>query len=86
MGGSMGFGKLDDYMEELDALDMDFQALVVCGNNKRLYYNASRMKLKKSFFLYQYVDNVDLMMDAADCIISKPGGITLSEALPRNCR
>jgi processive 1,2-diacylglycerol beta-glucosyltransferase len=27
------------------------------------------------------VDNVDVMMDAADCIITKPGGLTVTEAM-----
>jgi processive 1,2-diacylglycerol beta-glucosyltransferase len=29
------------------------------------------------------VDNVDIMMDAADLIVTKPGGLTVSEALAK---
>ncbi|NLD88267.1 MAG: galactosyldiacylglycerol synthase, partial [Clostridiales bacterium] len=30
-----------------------------------------------------FVDNVDEMMDAADCIITKPGGLTTTESLAK---
>jgi chemotaxis response regulator CheB len=33
---------------------------------------------------YGYVNNVEVFMDAADCIITKPGGITVSECLVKN--
>jgi processive 1,2-diacylglycerol beta-glucosyltransferase len=37
----------------------------------------------KRFDVYGYVDYIDLMMDAADCVVTKPGGITSSEALAK---
>ncbi|MGI6031091.1 MAG: MGDG synthase family glycosyltransferase [Eubacteriales bacterium] len=83
MSGSMGFGKIDRSIEKLDELDMDFQGLVVCGNNKEMYRKISAMELHKDFRIFGYVNNVDVMMDAADCIITKPGGITSSEALAK---
>lgn len=83
MSGSMGYGKIDESIEKLDGLDLDAQVMVVCGNNKRMYHKVSALQTKKRFEIYGYVDNVDLMMDAADCIITKPGGITTSEALAK---
>ena len=83
MSGSMGYGNIEKTIEQLDCLPLDFQALVVCGNNKGLYRELKQMKLKKDFRLYGYVNNVDVMMDASDCIITKPGGLTTSEALAK---
>lgn len=83
MSGSMGYGKIDKTIQRLDELPIDFQTLVVCGKNKRQYIKIKKLKTKKRFDVYGYVDNVDLMMDAADCIITKPGGITSSEALAK---
>ncbi len=83
MSGSMGFGHLDETIEKLDLLPLDYQALVVCGNNKRMYNLLKTIRIKKDFRIYGFVDNVDLMMDAADCIITKPGGLTSSEALAK---
>jgi processive 1,2-diacylglycerol beta-glucosyltransferase len=83
MSGSMGYGKIDESIEKLDSLDIDFQVIVVCGNNKRMYQKVSELQTRKRFDIYGYVDNVDIMMDAADCIITKPGGITSSEAMAK---
>lgn len=85
MSGSMGYGKIDRSLQKIDELPMDFQIMVVCGNNKRMYRKIQKMQsaLKKDVRVYGYVDNVYMMMDAADCIITKPGGITSSEALAK---
>jgi len=83
MSGSMGYGKIDESIWMLDSLNFDFQVIVVCGNNKRMLKKIEGIKTKKRFDIYGYVDNVDLMMDAADCIITKPGGITSSEAMAK---
>lgn len=83
MSGSMGYGKIDESIEKLDKVDIDFQAMVVCGNNKRVYKRLKEAVTKKKLYVYGYVDNIDLMMDAADCLITKPGGITSSEALAK---
>jgi processive 1,2-diacylglycerol beta-glucosyltransferase len=83
MSGSMGYGKIDKNIEDMDNLPFDFQAIVVCGNNKRQYRKIKSLPKNKRFDLYGYVNNVDIMMEAADCIISKPGGITTSEALAK---
>lgn len=85
MSGSMGYGKIDKSLMKIDELSMDFQILVVCGNNKKMYKKINKMQgnMKKDIRVYGYVDNVYRMMDAADCIITKPGGITSSEALAK---
>lgn len=83
MSGSMGYGKIDESIEKLDALNLDFQVIVVCGNNKRMHHKVSALQTQKQFYIYGYVSNVDIMMDAADCIITKPGGITTSEAMAK---
>ena len=83
MSGSMGYGNIDESIEMLDRLNIDFQVMVVCGNNKRMYRKVKALSTRKRFDIYGYVDNVDVMMDAADCIITKPGGITTSEAMAK---
>jgi processive 1,2-diacylglycerol beta-glucosyltransferase len=83
MSGSMGYGRIDESIERLDRLNFDFQVIVVCGNNKKMYKKVKALTTRKRFDIYGYADNVDLMMDAADCIITKPGGITTSEAMAK---
>lgn len=83
MMGSMGYGKISEQIKLLDAVDGDFQILCVCGNNDKMYKSISKHKWNKKIYLYGFVDNVDVMMDAADCIITKPGGLTTSEAMAK---
>jgi len=41
------------------------------------------MRTKKRILNLGYVNYVDKLMDASDCIISKPGGLTTSEAMAK---
>lgn len=83
MGGSMGFGNLVDNVKELDELDADFQMIVVCGNNAKAFDDLQKLKTKKKIYVYGYANNVHVMMSASDCIVTKPGGLTVSEALTK---
>ncbi len=81
--GSMGYGHIMKELVKLDDMQGDFQILCVCGNNKRLRTLVSGHVWKKKMYVYGYVDNVDVMMDAADVIVTKPGGLTTSEFLAK---
>ncbi len=84
MMGSMGYGtRTMDMLKNLESLDEDFQVLVICGNNRKLKSRISKRKWKKPVLSYGFVDNVDVFMDACDCIITKPGGLSSSEALAK---
>lgn len=83
MSGSMGFGNVLDEIKALDRLEMDYQIITICGNNKKLKQQTDNLKMNKSIYNYGYVNNVDVFMDAADCIVTKPGGLTTSEALAK---
>ncbi len=83
MSGSMGFGKVLDEIKALDRLDFDFQLVTICGNNEKLKRRIDALKTRKKVYNYGYVDNVDVFMDIADCIVTKPGGLTTSEALAK---
>ncbi len=57
---------------------------VVCGNNTRQRAEFEKIRDKMPFakiHVYGFVDNVNDMMDAADLLVSKPGGLTVTEAL-----
>lgn len=83
MGGGMGLGNIDEYISQIDVLDFDLQMLVVCGNNAKLYQKLKDTNTNKYMKLYEYIDFVDELMNVADCILSKPGGITISESLAK---
>lgn len=83
ISGSMGYGKIDKEIKKLDALEEDFQAIVVCGNNKAMEEKARKIATRHHFSVFGFVNNVEVMMDAANCIITKPGGLTTSEAIEK---
>lgn len=85
MSGSMGFGEVQQDVEELDNMDVDFQMIVVCGSNKKLHVNLSQGiqngLFRKNVLLYGYADNVEEIMAASDVVCTKPGGLSTSETL-----
>jgi processive 1,2-diacylglycerol beta-glucosyltransferase len=83
MSGSMGFGHMIKSIQSLDNMKEDFQILCVCGKNEKIFKRLSKLEFKKDVKLFGFVDNVDLMMDAADCIITKPGGLTTTECMQK---
>lgn len=83
MMGSMGYGNIKDILSEIDGYPHNFQVLCVCGSNEKIKKAVDGFKWQKPVFSYGFVDNVDVMMDASDFIISKPGGLTTSEALAK---
>lgn len=83
MSGSMGYGNLDRVLSTLDALPEHFQMIAVCGTNEKVHASIASRTWKKPLLNLGYTENIPLLMDASDLIISKPGGLTTSEALTR---
>ena len=88
MGGSMGHADHVKNIESLSQIGTPFQFLVVCGNNKKMLYHVEHLAAHYQgscrIYPYGFVHNVEVMMSASDCIVSKPGGLTVSEALAKN--
>lgn len=86
MGGGLGIGSLADIMKKLNDLNNSLQVIFVTGTNKKLFKElqllgkSSRHNVK----VVGYTRNVYRLMTAADLLISKPGGLTCSEALAMN--
>ena len=83
MMGSMGFGNMPKMIAAIDDLELDFQIICVCGNNAAAKKKIDKMEIKHKTYAYGYVNNVDVMMDAADFLITKPGGLSMSESLAK---
>lgn len=83
MMGSMGYGNIQEALTEIDNFDADFQVLIVCGSNEKLRCFVDEQHWKKDMHVYGFVHNVDQLMDASDVIITKPGGLTTSEAFAK---
>lgn len=83
MMGSMGYGNIKKPLIAIDETDEDFQVLCICGSNARMKRAISKYPWHKDIFAYGFTEDIDLMMDASDIIVSKPGGLTTSEAFAK---
>lgn len=88
MGGSMGYGNIAETVKKVDSVEMgtDFHMYVVCGSNAdaREEVNSLAGEVKHSMTVVGFVDYISTLMDAADCIVTKPGGLTTSESMAKN--
>lgn len=85
MGGSLGIGKITKVYENLLKINEDIQIIVIAGNNKKLYYEllSYRHSLDKdsTSYIIGFTDKVNKYMQASDLLLTKPGGLTITEAL-----
>jgi len=75
--GSFGIGPIEEISE---ALHNDCQVIAVCASNKRLYARLQKRDIP-GVKVYGFVNNVEELMAVSDIIITKPGGMTVSEVL-----
>jgi len=85
MGGSHGLGPIERIVKALDRLEFPLQMLVVCGSHKRLYRRLKRgeKRFRKKTCVFDFIENVDELMEVATLLITKPGGLTTAEALSK---
>ncbi len=79
--GAFGFGSLEKITQLLKDVA---QLLVVCGNNQKLYQKLAKAYSGANLKIFGLVKNMHELMSVADVIITKPGGLTISEALVKN--
>ena len=86
MGGSQGLGPVEDIVNMLGGIAISFQLVVVCGINKRLKKILKKKitKHKKKLFILGHVENIDELMEVSIVVVTKPGGLTTSEALSKD--
>lgn len=83
MSGSMSHVKVDKVVKRLDNLDEDFQIVVFLGKKKTFKKKIEKLKLKHKIKMVGFVENIEEYYDAADIIITKPGGLTTSECIAK---
>ena len=86
MAGSMGVSNIVDLYAELCASPLDLQMIIITGNNKKLYdiFSEQIESAPKKTKLLPFTKEVERYMHASDLIVTKPGGLTVSEALACN--
>ena len=83
MGGSLGIGKIAKIYGQLSQLKREVQIIVITGNNKKLYSNLKKLQenSNKPTRIIGYTADVNKYMRSCDLLITKPGGLTITEAL-----
>lgn len=82
MCGSMGCGPIMSIARRIGRdLPDDQDLTIVCGTNKQLYRRLQRRFYDaKNVHVRSYVKDMALLMDSADLYLTKPGGISVTEA------
>lgn len=82
MAGAHGVLKNVKELCEALLLDSEVQIVVVCGKNAALKQSLSELEKAHPDQLKAlgYVEQIDELFRVTDCMITKPGGITLTEA------
>jgi len=81
LGGGFGMGPVAGILSALDKVERDFQTLVVAGRNEKLRRNLACGDFRHPTRILGFVTNMHELMAVADLIVTKPGGLTTSEAL-----
>lgn len=83
--GSRRVDRLLDTLNVLNHFGSPLQLVVVAGKDHDLYEELRQMEWHVPVHLYEYVPNVPQFMRAADCVVSKAGGLVVTEALAAGC-
>jgi processive 1,2-diacylglycerol beta-glucosyltransferase len=81
LSGGFGMGPVAEILAELDKAEGQFQTLVVTGRNEELRRKLAAQDRKHPTHVLGFSTNMHELMAVADLIITKPGGLTSSEAL-----
>ena len=80
MGGSMGCGPIEELALAIaEKSDERTKLLVSCGTNDKLLRSLEKKKSEK-LLPFKYSNDIPTLMAAADLFITKPGGISITEA------
>lgn len=85
MGGSFGAGNIKETLDELLEIDRDFQILVITGRNENLKEKIDKkiasINTNKKICVLGFTDKMNDILASVDVLITKPGGLTTTEAL-----
>ena len=81
--GSMGCGRLEKHALRLcGQLPEDTALVVLCGTNGQLYQRLLPHASER-FRVLRFTERVEMYMAAADAYVTKPGGLTTTEAIAK---
>ena len=83
MGGGLGLGGINGIVKAIDDYMENVQIIAIAGRNNRLETKLKSLSTKNKLMVYGFVNNIHELIELSDCIITKPGGVSVSEVLSR---
>lgn len=90
MGGSFGAGNIKETLDELLSINRDFQIIVIAGRNESLKDKLQKRldivdhNFNKNVLILGFTNKMNDLLASVDILVSKPGGLTTTEALLKN--
>jgi processive 1,2-diacylglycerol beta-glucosyltransferase len=81
VSGGFGVGPVAGILDAANRVETRVQVVVVCGRNEQLRRELAVLNHRHPTRLLGFVSNMHEFMAAADLVVTKPGGLTSSEAL-----
>lgn len=81
-GGSFGAGAVEKTATLLLSIRKEvrpFRLIVICGSNKKLYHRL-KQRFGDAVILLAETDQMGLLLNACDLYLTKPGGLSITEA------
>jgi processive 1,2-diacylglycerol beta-glucosyltransferase len=83
--GGVGIGAIESVVDEILSLCKSIHVLAVCGTNRHLFERLEKTAVRDPFLkVFGFVNNMDELMEAADLVIGKGGGLTITESFVRH--
>jgi UDP-N-acetylglucosamine:LPS N-acetylglucosamine transferase len=79
--GSRRVARFGKVLRAIDQLQLPLQLAVVAGGDEALFAQLQQTNWRGPVHRYNWVDNLPALMQAADCVMSKAGGLIIAEAL-----
>lgn len=85
LAGGFGVGPIGQLFESLLAIEVPLDLAVVAGRNEALKSQLEQVAVPRRHRVkvLGFTDQIDELMAVADIVVTKPGGLTTSEALAR---
>lgn len=87
MGGGMGLGDIEEVFKSLISSDLEANIIVCAGSNEALKNKLEKLSKSgssKTVLILGYINNMDEILTVSDAIITKAGGLTVTECLIKN--
>ncbi len=85
LSGGFGVGPIEEVVLSFKEARRSLQLIVVAGKDETLREELERIKgeLGIKVRIFGYIENMDEIMEVSDLVITKPGGLSVAEALAK---